>query len=100
MLPFLPDLIDLTKSVHVELPNEALDLLVPKVDGQDEILHFFLILDFDLKPVAGPTDHVLELRVLEDVVEFDDKVRNLSGVSRRGVRVETRHLNNDRKIVR
>ena len=73
---FLGDFVDLPEPVHVELPDEALDLLVPEVGGKNDILHFFVILDVHLTAIGSPADDVLELLFLENNVELEDEVGN------------------------
>ena len=79
MFLFLGDFIDLTEPIHVQLSDKALNFLVSKVGGQDNVLHFFLILDVDLKTIPSPADNILELLFVKYGVELENEVWNLLG---------------------
>jgi hypothetical protein len=51
------------EAVHVELPNEAVDIAVPKVFGEDMLLKLIDLLDGKLAPIAHPVDYGLILLV-------------------------------------
>ena len=51
------------EAVHVELPNEAVDIAVPKVFGGDMLLKLIDLLDGKLAPIAHPVDYGLILLV-------------------------------------
>ena len=54
-------MLDLVEAVHVELPHEAVHLVVPKVPGQHYLFKFRDVLYDELSAVASPVDDLLEL---------------------------------------
>ena len=50
--------------VHIQLPDEAVDVLVSEVFGQDCLLELVDVLDREFFPVARPLDNLAVLVVL------------------------------------
>ena len=55
---------DLMKSIHVELPDEAIHFIVPEVFWQDDFLEFGCIFDHELQAARRPVNYLLVLFVL------------------------------------
>ncbi len=64
----------LVEAVHIELPDEAIDVPVSEVFGEDVFLEFVDLLDGKLAAVAHPVDNGLVLFVLEDLEALLDEV--------------------------
>ena len=64
----------LVEAVHVELPDEAIDVPVPEEFGEDVFLELIDLLDGKLAAVAHPVDNGLVLFVLEDLEALLDEV--------------------------
>lgn len=54
----------LVEAVHVELPDEAVDVAVSEELGQDGLLELVDVPDGELFPVGGPLDDLREFVVL------------------------------------
>ena len=52
------------ESVHVELPDEAVDLVVSKVSREDDLLEFVDVFDDELDSRGRPVCDLVELFVL------------------------------------
>ena len=53
----------LMEAVHVELPNEGVDISVPEEFWEDVVLELIDLFDGELTPVAHPVDDGLVLLV-------------------------------------
>ena len=62
------------EAIHVELPDEAIDIPMPEIFGEDMFLEFIDLLDGKLAAVAHPMDNGLVLFVLEDLEALLDEV--------------------------
>lgn len=56
------------KAIHIKLPNETVDVAVPKVLGQDCFLKLFNILDGELFAIPRPLDDPRILVVLNNKI--------------------------------
>lgn len=56
----------LVEVVHVQLPHERGEVLVPEVDGQDLLLELLDVLDVEIVPQLAPHDDVGVLIFLHD----------------------------------
>lgn len=54
----------LVESIHIQLPNEAVDVPVPEVFRQDGFLELLNILDGELFPVGRPLDDLVVFSIL------------------------------------
>jgi hypothetical protein len=66
----------LVESIHVELPDEAVDVPVPEEFGEDVVLKLINFLDGKLASVGHPVDNRLVFLVLEDLKALLDEVCN------------------------
>jgi hypothetical protein len=64
----------LMEAVHVELPNEAIDIPVPEEFGKDMVLELIDLLDGELAAVGHPVNHRLVFLVLQDLKALLDKI--------------------------
>lgn len=54
----------LVEAVHVELPDEAVDISVPEVFGKDGLLKLLDISDRELFAISRPMDYLCKLIIL------------------------------------
>lgn len=54
----------LVKTIHVELPDETVDIFVSKIFGEDGLLELLDILDCEFLSVAGPLNNFGILAIL------------------------------------
>lgn len=66
MVAFFLDLVDLTEAVHVQLPHERLDFVVPEEERQHSLFELLLVLDQNFAVVLAPADHILEFVLLNE----------------------------------
>jgi hypothetical protein len=64
----------LVKAVHVELPDEGVDIPVPEVFGEDVLLELIDLFDGELASVGHPMYDDFVLFVFEDFKAFLDEV--------------------------
>ena len=64
----------LVEAVHVELPDERVDVSVSEVLGQDVVLEVVDLFDGKLPPVVHPVNYSLVVLVLQDVETLLDEV--------------------------
>jgi hypothetical protein len=62
------------EAVHIELPDEGVDVPVPEVLGEDMVLELVDLFDGKLASVGHPVDDGLVLFVLEDLEALLDEV--------------------------
>lgn len=55
------------EAIHVELANEAIDLIVAKISRKDNLLELVDILDDELDSWWGPICNFIELIVLDKI---------------------------------
>ena len=64
----------LVEAVHVELPNEGVDIPMTEVLGKDLVLKIIDLLDGKFSTVSHPVDDRLVVFVLKDLETLLDKV--------------------------
>ena len=67
MTPLLRYFVNFIEFVHVELPDEGGQMLVPEEEGQHLILQLFGVLYQDLSPIISPGNEVLVLIFLNQL---------------------------------
>ena len=75
----------LVEAVHVELPDEGVDIPVPEELGKDLVLKIIDLLDGEFPAVGHPVYDGLVILVLEDLETLLDKVGD------RGIDLFCRH---------
>jgi hypothetical protein len=53
------------EAVHIELPYETVDVAVPEVLGQHNLLEFINVFYHELGSIGGPKYNFVKLRVLD-----------------------------------
>lgn len=66
MVFFFVEFVDLAEPVHVELPDERLNLPMAEVNGQHLVLKGLWIFNMDFGTVLAPTYNILELVFLNN----------------------------------
>lgn len=66
------------KAIHVELANEAIHFVVPKITWQDNLLELVDILDHELAARRGPETNFAKLIILTKLIEYIEDLKRFS----------------------
>ena len=92
---FSDNFIDFFEFIHIELSNETLNLLVSKVNRQYLSFHPPLIFDLNLTSITSPSYCILKLGILEDSIQFYNKIRNGLFFVWKQIQIEGSHFKNE-----